>query len=98
MARDIFDVDNIDSVIRRILREEGSIDLNKFDIPTYDIKSNYTIKKFNLSPDRKVYAGEVRKAIGSVVEEAEASGYNANFFTALYEAVLNAHQHAIDLI
>ncbi|MBI2662612.1 ATP-binding protein [Candidatus Woesearchaeota archaeon] len=93
MAQDIFDMGNIDSLVRRILREKGSIDLNEFDIPTYEIKDNYTSKEFNFSSDRKVYAKEVRNAIGSVVEEAEAQGYNANFFTALYEAVLNAHQH-----
>lgn len=93
MAQDIFDIDHIDSVIRRILRERGEVDLNTFNIPTYDIKDSYTVKEFKFDADRKVYARQVRGAIGSVVEEAETKGYNANFFTALYEAVLNAHQH-----
>src|SRR3989344_8299460 len=93
MALDIFDVDNLDSVVREHFRRQGTVDLRTFDVPTYEIKPSYTVLEVNLSTDRKEYAREIRSVIEPIGREAENQGYNPNFFTALYEAVLNAHQH-----
>ncbi len=93
MAQDIFDIDSLDSVVREHFRRERVINLTDFDVPTYVVTPTYTKLEFGLSTDRTEYARQIRKKIEPIVREAESQGYNPNFFTALYETVLNAHQH-----
>ena len=91
MAVGLFDVDDVESIIRKSTKGRGVIDLNDYDIPTYDIPENYTIKKCRFNPES--YAKEIRSAIEPIVDLAESKGCAANLFTALYEGVLNAYQH-----
>ena len=92
MAVDIFDVDEIDSVLRQKLRRE-EINLREFNVPVYEIEPDYKVEQFRLSSDRKLYLKQVRTSIENTSGMAESKGFNHNIFTALYEAVLNAHQH-----
>ena len=92
MVVDIFDVDEIDSVLRQKLRQEN-INLREFKVPVYEIEQDYQVEQFRLSSDRKTYLKQVRRSIENISEMAESRGFDHNIFTALYEAVLNAHQH-----
>ncbi len=91
MAVGLFDVDNIESIIRKSTIGRGFIDLHNHDIPTYEIPESYTIKKCRFNPEN--YAQEIRSAIEPIVNLAESKGCSASLFTALYEGVLNAYQH-----
>lgn len=93
MAIDIFDVDEIDSVLRQRIREGKEVDLKDFDIPVYEIDPLYALEQLYFNPERNIYLKQVRSAIEPVSVKAEERGFDHNVFTALYEAVLNAHQH-----
>lgn len=93
MAIELFEVDERDSLVRRILQMHGEINLSEFELPSYQINPGYTVKEINLSSERNQYAREIRSALEPISQEAENSGYSPMLFTALYEAVLNAHQH-----
>ena len=93
MSIDIFDVDEIDSILRQRIREGREVNLKEFDIPVYEIDPVYTTEEFRFSPERNIYLRQVRSTIEPISVKAEESGFDHNVFTALYEAVLNAHQH-----
>ena len=93
MALELFEVDESESLVRRVLRAHGEFDLSDFEIDTYQIHPGYEVKSFQFSADRKIQGREIRTAIEPITQEAENEGYSSMLFTALYEAVLNAHQH-----
>ena len=93
MAIDIFDVDEMNSVLRQRVREGREINLKDFNIPVYELGPDYAVEKFSFSPERNIYLRQVRAKIEPISTIAEGQGYDHNVFTALYEAVLNAHQH-----
>ena len=93
MAPDLFAESSLDHLILQMEQGKENITLREVDLPTYVIKDNYTVTKYHFSPDRKTAEGEVRKAVEPVVKLAEEMGCHTNLMAALYEAVLNAHQH-----
>lgn len=93
MTKDIFDIDNIDSVIRQVLKEKTAIDLREHDIPLYEILPHYKIQEINI-PDKKHYDDTIRKSIKKILKVADKSGFNRDKLgTSVYEAVRNAYQH-----
>ena len=88
---DLFDIESLDSLVRQELREPKVVSLNDFKIPVFKLPSNSVTITVNLPSEK--YEKHIRSAIEPVGEIAEAKGYSGNFFTALYEAVKNAHEH-----
>ena len=94
MASDIFrDDDTLDIFVASMLSGQDKINLGSTNIETYIIPYNYTVQQYNFSNDRSIYPRQIRDATSNVVSIAEGRGCNPNLFTALYEAILNAHQH-----
>ena len=91
MIEDLFETDKYDSLLRFLIRETRIINLKDFKTEEYKIPSNYDVIELNLN--QKEYTKEIRLAIDTIVEIAEKKGCPSNLYTALYEAVLNAHQH-----
>ena len=92
MAKDIFDIDNIDSSIRRIVKEKGFVDLKDIELESFTIPENYQTKQFSL-PEKK-YDNVINKQIRKVQKVASENGFNhQKVNTVLFEAVRNAHQH-----
>jgi len=89
---DLFNLEEDDSLIRLKTKREGLVKLADFpEIPTYKIPEGYTVKKYNLPSEN--YAGQLRDITGKISSIVEKKGCSSNFFSALYEATLNAHQH-----
>ena len=49
MAIDIFDVDEMNSVLRQRVREGREINLKDFNIPVYELGPDYAVEKFSFS-------------------------------------------------
>ncbi|MFC1768129.1 ATP-binding protein [Nanoarchaeota archaeon] len=90
-AVDIFDVGDLGSVVRKLVKEEARIDLAEFDVSTYTIPDDYTVTSRTF--ESETYRKEIRAWIEPIIAEAEERGHPQNLFTALYEAVLNAYHH-----
>ena len=94
MVQDIFDIDDIGSLARKIIREQGEIRLADLDVPTYNIPADYDVSVFSFNPaDTRREFQEIRAAIEPICRQAESMDYPGNLFTAFYEAVLNAYRH-----
>jgi len=94
MAVDIFDVDNIGSIVRRIVRERGMVRLADFDVKPYKIPDGYQVSVFMFPP--VVHIDDLRHvqaSIQPIFQEAQRLGFPDNLSTAFLESVLNAHQH-----
>ena len=90
---DIFNLDNIESVVRNMVKEgavEGKIKLPSFNRQTYSIPDDYDKNNIKLKSTEPKH---VRSSIEKICEKFEKAGYNPNIYTAVYEAVLNAFQH-----
>ncbi|MBR9691393.1 hypothetical protein GOV06_01280 [Candidatus Woesearchaeota archaeon] len=90
MADDIFDFENLDSIVRKVFEQEGLVSLSKLNDKKVSIPADYKIKEINLETGEP---SEMRLAIEPISQEFEKAGYGPQLFTALYEAVLNAFQH-----
>ena len=44
MVLDLFDLGDLESIVRKAIREKGVIDLHDYDIPTYQIPEDYIIE------------------------------------------------------
>jgi anti-sigma regulatory factor (Ser/Thr protein kinase) len=91
MADDLFDVDNLNSVLRQIIKKKRVIDIKNYNVLTYSIPEDYMVK--SVCFDSEGYDEEIRDAIRPIVHATEEKGCSETLFTALYEAVLNAYQH-----
>ena len=92
MLVDIFDIDDIESIIRKHWAENGVIDLKKFNIPHYAIPSDYEVKELHLPAID--YDAEIKSDIKRILKTAEDNGFNREkLFTPIFEACRNAHQH-----
>lgn len=87
---DIFSLDDSNSHIRSKLRENPIIFSNS-NLKRIRIPSHY--KKQELSLPTNNYGNEIRREVELIGSLAEEKGFSPNIFTAVYEAVLNAHQH-----
>ena len=93
MASELFDIGSVDSLVRQIFRERKPVRLNETDVSSYEVREGYEIRVFQFDASREIYKDQVKKAADEVVEEAIKQGYPNNLRTAIYEAILNAHQH-----
>ncbi|MAG39166.1 hypothetical protein CMO90_03705 [Candidatus Woesearchaeota archaeon] len=88
--KDVLNLDNLESIVRKVVNKEEKITLSDFNLESYTISDNYKKKLINLE---KGDYSEIRDNIEPIAKEAENQGYPPSIFTALYEAVLNAFQH-----
>lgn len=72
-------------------RLEGEIDLTSNSLVDLKIPDNYEINQINF-PNIS-YEKSIREIIEPISNSCENLGYSHNIFTALYESILNAHQH-----
>lgn len=93
MAIDLFSTGSIESIVRKAFSGDKSIDLKKERIEVFKLNPGYETQNYAFSDDNKVYPKQIRAAIDPLSEKAEQEGYGHSLYTALYEAVLNAHQH-----
>lgn len=91
MANEIFDVDCVDSVVRKIFNSYGTINLSDMDIDTYVISSDYEIEKFFFEPNS--YKKEINSVVKDVVNKISDEDKREQLYTAVYECILNAYQH-----
>ncbi|NQV91203.1 ATP-binding protein [Candidatus Woesearchaeota archaeon] len=91
MANDIFSEGTLDSLVAQAVAEIPDVDIRILNVQNYHIPSDYVVVESKFSSDN--YGSEIRGVIKPIIEEAENKGCNPNLHTALYEAVLNAHQH-----
>lgn len=91
MANEIFDVDCVDSVVRKIFNSYGTVNLSDMDIDTYVISSDYEIEKFFFAPVN--YKIKINSVVESVVARVSDEDKRNQLYTAVYECVLNAYQH-----
>ena len=61
-------------------------------LPTLKIPDNF--KKRELYLPEKDYGSLLREFVEPYAQNAEVKGFGLSVFTAIYEAILNAHQHA----
>jgi len=92
MAKELFDLNDLDSLVRQLIRERPTIDLKDFNIPHYEIYSSYKSVDFSFTPNN--HKKEIKEAVTSILEPLSGNQkvYDS-LYTALYEAVLNAQQH-----
>ncbi len=92
MREDLFNFTNETSLVRVKARAEGLVKLIDFpEVPTFIIPDTYHIKEYNFPFEN--YGTSIRSATEKVSRIVEKKGCSSNFFSALYEAILNAHQH-----
>ena len=92
MAKDLFDVDSVDSLVRTLIRETGELDIRDFDVEPYEIIPGYVVEELVFDP--KNHRKQIKTAIMRIVESAIRNGYDIRkLITPLYETVLNAIQH-----
>jgi len=85
---DIFSMKNSQLISSR-LDGEVYFDSSKFNSIT--IPKRFDKKVLNLS--REKYTKEIRNEINPISDMVEEFGYGGNIYSALYEGLLNAHQH-----
>lgn len=91
MAADLFDTDNLESILNQLVLGKSEIKLSEFLIPTFEVPEDFA--KFICHFEKDIHGTQIRNAIEPIAKEAEEQGYSDNIFTAIYEAVLNAYQH-----
>ncbi|RME77674.1 hypothetical protein D6774_03670 [Candidatus Woesearchaeota archaeon] len=98
MPQELFEIPSLDSLVGEPFSEQSEpFDLRLLEIPPYTIPQNRTIRQTTFPALPKEYSPLIRTFVEPVAQEAEQNGFNSNIFTALYEAVLNAHQHGNQL-
>ncbi len=75
--------------LKSILNKE--INLEENNISSIHIPKNFKKRKINLPKTN--YGIKIREFVEPYAINAEENGFAYNIFTALYEAILNAHQH-----
>jgi anti-sigma regulatory factor (Ser/Thr protein kinase) len=90
MAKELFELDSLDSLVRLYFARQKPIELKRFKVETFEIPPDYAILNLIIGEN---YASEIREQIEPVIRLAEEKGCNHNLYTAVYEAVLNAYQH-----
>lgn len=96
MATELTDLLDPESVTRKIFEEKGYVDISEYEATPYEIPSEADVQIHNIvSPrrERRKLKKEINQIIKPVMEEASEKGYPPQLETALYEAILNAHQH-----
>jgi anti-sigma regulatory factor (Ser/Thr protein kinase) len=89
---DIFDVDNIDSLVRQKCSESGLIDLAQYDIPPFTLPSDYLVRELHLPVTN--YDPEIRTGIKKLLKVAETAGFDRlKLMSPIFEGCRNAHQH-----
>jgi hypothetical protein len=86
---DSFDIKN-KFVIERL---KDKIEINS--LKEIQIPASFEKKEIRLPSEN--YAAKLRNQIQEITEFYEKQGFNPNIFTAIYEGVLNAHQHGNNL-
>ena len=93
MAVDLFKDPTLDQLIAQIVADMPKIKLSQLNVEPYEVRPGYVIERFHFPATSGEYGSAIRAAVEPIAERAEALGCNANLFTALYEAILNGHQH-----
>jgi len=91
MATELFDIDSIDSVTRKVFQESKTIKLSELDISTYKISEDYITHEFFFN--KESYRKEIADAIEPILKKITDEYEKDQMFTAVYECVLNAYQH-----
>ena len=89
----MFNLDDVETLVRKVFRTTKSIDLRDYDLTPYVIPAGFEIRSVSFHPKR--YKKEVKEVTEGVITDLEQEGYNLyNLFTPIYETLLNAFQHA----
>ncbi|MGV8141314.1 MAG: ATP-binding protein [Candidatus Woesearchaeota archaeon] len=92
MIQDIFDVDNIESVVRQKCKEGGMIDLSKYTMTPFELSEDYIIKELHLPSED--YDSSILTGIKKILKIAETAGFDRHRLTSpIFEGCRNAHQH-----
>jgi len=91
MANELFDLDDSYSVVRRAFSKYDSINLSNLGLSTYKISSGYEIQHNYISNEN--YKKDIANIVKNVIFEISDVDKRDEFYTAVYECVLNAYQH-----
>ena len=91
MKEDIFSPSGI------YLREQlkGEIDLSNSNLPSLIVPENFI--DIDIKLPKEGYPSKIREKIDHIGKDAEELGYPPSIYTAIYDGVLNAHQHGNSL-
>jgi hypothetical protein len=94
LTADIFDISNKNALVRIALEEGIIFDLSTSRLPKVSIPKNYVSKILIPVRLKKSIEKQIDSALEPLVSKVEKlSGHSINFYSAAYEAALNAYQH-----
>lgn len=91
MADELFSLGDKNSLVRKVWEAIAEINIKEFDLKPYKIPEDYEVNTHQFSEEK--YGREIRSVVEPLAEKAENFGYSSNLFTAMYEAIKNAHEH-----
>lgn len=91
MKVDIFDIDGLNSLVRRAFAGLGEIKLSETSLVCVPIPE--TFSKIPVRIEKEHPGTSIRSVCEQVASTAEQHGFGYNLFTAVYEAVKNAYEH-----
>lgn len=91
MAQDIFNISDIHSIPRQIMRACVPIDITQYSLEPFVWPKRMRVSDVPIDPDN--VNASIRDVIDPIVNTAEAYGAPPQLFTVAYEMILNAYQH-----
>ncbi len=87
---DLFNLEDPNSIVRKIICKDKEINLKEFVETKFVIPLDYIIKEFKI---KKGDSLEINSLIDDEMKKFRLEGYPENIYTPIYEAILNAYQH-----
>jgi len=88
---DIFSYNDPESIT--IQRTKEGINFNNSNLKSIKIPNHFKKQVLSLHPDKNIYSKQIKKSSNYVQNIANQYGYSNSIYTAIYEGLLNAHQH-----
>ncbi len=87
---DLFNLEDPNSIIRKIINGEEEIILAEIAQRKVSIPIGYELKELHLKSGN---GKEINSLINEEIKKFKEAGYPENIYTPIYEAILNAYQH-----
>ena len=86
---DIFNLDNPNSIVRRLIESQKEINLENLVQKRIQIPIDYELKELNIQSGE---SNEINSLIEKEIKKFSEIGYPENIYTPIYEAIRNAYQ------
>lgn len=88
--KDLLNLDNLDSVVRKLMKRDQPITLTDFNLEPYEISSSYKIINIELKEEDHE---DITNQLKPLSKELKKNGFETALPNAVFEAVLNAYVH-----